>query len=157
MNNIYDGIFYMSFYDFENIFTYIEIAHSNPSYQMSYVDFQMDDGTEKGIKITTTTAGHIYIGLEYYSPRMYADKCHNYTIGVASLFTQDGTLLAVNYASDYGLFNYFEFDSLQAGTYIAKVQNFYGPLDVMDFTARVISAGPVTLTKLTSAQVSTFT
>jgi len=51
----------------------------------------------------------------------FTGSCHNYTVGIVGLFTQSGVLLAVNYASDYGLFNYFELDFLAPGTYIIKV------------------------------------
>jgi hypothetical protein len=150
-------MFYMSIYDFEYIFTYVEIVHYNPSYVMSYIDTQNDTGAEYGFNLTITTPGHIYVGMEYYSPRMYPNSCHNYTYGVASIFTKDGVLITVNYASDMGLFNYFEFDFLAAGTYYCKVQNYYGPNDVKDFTVRTYSAMPVSLTRLSAANVTTFT
>ena len=37
-NNKYDGMFYMSIYDFQYIFTYVEIVHYNSDYSMTYID-----------------------------------------------------------------------------------------------------------------------
>lgn len=152
-------MFYMSIFDFEYVFAegYLEIFHSNPDYYMTYIDTQNDTGSEYGFTFTTNQTGHIYVGIEYYSPRMYPSSCHNYTYGIGSIFTMDGTLISSSYTSDYGLFNYFEFDSLQAGTYYGKIQNFFGPLDVKDFTFRTYSSMPVTMGRLAAADLTAFT
>jgi hypothetical protein len=141
----------MSVGDFIAHFDCVEVAHVVPSFQQLYVDVQNDSGIEQIFNFTVTTPGKTYVGVEYYSPRMYPDNCHNYTVGVMSLLSSAGTIISMTFTSDFELFNYFEFEYLQAGSYMLLIQNFYDNQDVKDFTARSYSASGNTLVRLDSS------
>jgi hypothetical protein len=151
MNSSTDGLFYMSVNDFIDHFDRVEVAHVIPSFQQLFVDVQNDTGVSQAFNFTVNTPGKTYVGVEYYSPRMYPDFCHNYTVGVMTLLSSSGTIISMTFTSDFELFNYFEFEYLQAGSYILLIQNFYDDKDVRDFTARSYSAAGNTLTQLSSA------
>ena len=112
VNSATDGLFYMSVCDFIEHFDCVEVAHVVPSFQQLYVDVQNDSGIEQIFNFTVTAPGKTYVGVEYYSPRMYPDNCHNYTVGIMSLLSSTGTIISMTYTSDFELFNYFEFEYL---------------------------------------------
>lgn len=135
-NNTQDGVFYCSIREFMMNIDYIEVAQRMPGYERTYVEVLNDDGLNNGFRFSLNASGEVYLGVEYYSPRMYPDACMNATTtyGVMALFTTTGDLISYTYMSDYMLFNYFEFDYLQKGDYILKVMSQYGKNATPDFT-----------------------
>jgi hypothetical protein len=111
-NNIKDGLFYVSIYDFDAYFTLVEVAYYYDNFVHNYLEVVNDDGTSKAFSINRTVSGKAYIGVEYYNPRMYPSGCHTYTEGYITLLTASGTMISSIWTSDYLGFNYFDFDNL---------------------------------------------
>jgi len=46
-----------------------------------YLEVIGDNGTTNAFNVTVEQGGKIYLGIEYYNPRMYPEGCHDYTSG----------------------------------------------------------------------------
>lgn len=71
----------------------MEVAHVEKNYINNYQEVVNDDGTPKIFSFNITKPGKIYLGLEYYNPRMYPEGCHQYTTGQVTVMTPSGTIL----------------------------------------------------------------
>jgi hypothetical protein len=74
-NNANDGYFFMQVEDFMIGFNYFQVNFYRDNWRTSYYEKLNDDGTYKNYKFTLKRAQDIYIGADFYDPRMYTLDC----------------------------------------------------------------------------------
>lgn len=122
-----------------------------------------DDETVKYFKFTLATDAEAFVGVHFYGDRMYPYGCHGNgkTNGYLSILTESGTILnADQYIFDEEEdteFNYIDYPTLSAGTYVAIVKmNQWGANVVPDYTFRVVTPQTTTISLMSSSDIVTF-
>lgn len=73
--NSNDGFFFIEVSDFVNAFYYFSVNYFNTNYRVNYYEQLNDDGSQRSYTFTLKRAQEVYIGADFYDPRMYADGC----------------------------------------------------------------------------------
>jgi hypothetical protein len=103
MNDTNDGFFHVSYSDFQSYFSGFTVVHYHSTYLNNYLEVLNDNGTIKYYNITIPQQGPLYIGIEYYNPRLYPYGCRcggDTLYGEVTLMTPQGTLIANFYTDD---------------------------------------------------------
>jgi len=74
-----DGVFWMEDFEALEIFVYLQVAEIRDGWVFSMYDKRGDKGTLNKFTFTLNETTPMYIQVELYNPRMYAQGCKNYT------------------------------------------------------------------------------
>ena len=70
-----DGYFFIEASDFINAFYYFQVNYFSDSWNINYYEKKNDNGNWNSYTFTLARAQNIYIGGDFYNPRMYAAGC----------------------------------------------------------------------------------
>lgn len=73
--NTNDGYFFIEISDFVNAFNYFQVNYIHDDWSQNYYERKSDDGKWKSYTFTLSRSQDIFIGMDFYNPRMYASGC----------------------------------------------------------------------------------
>ena len=143
-SNSNDGYFFMDVNDFVISFYYFQINYYRDDWKLSYYDRQSDDGSLHTYTFTLRTTQDVYLGADFYDPRMYANGCRGsaQTYGNYQLYRGNTQIDSYRFADTVG-YGWTFYSGLSAGTYTLKFQAQWTSQDVKDFTVNVYAANTV--------------
>lgn len=74
-SNSNDGFFFIEASDFVNGFSYFQVNFFSDNWNVNYYERKNDDGSWKTYTFTLARAQTVFIGGDFYNPRMYASGC----------------------------------------------------------------------------------
>jgi hypothetical protein len=115
--NSSDGVFYITVQDFDTYFDSVIVSHYHDGWKYSTSSVWTDNGIWKQFTFTLSTAQEGFIGVDFYTNRMYPDGCRSYYTYANIRVFVNGQILdgVVAWDSDYYSFIYST--SFPAGTY----------------------------------------
>lgn len=99
----------MEITDFYSLFSCVVVGYYNSGYINNVYSNVGDNGTQKWYTFTTKNTDHIYIGMSYYSQRMYPTGCHETIYSSVSLYTYSGLVIASTQLYDLYTFPFLEY------------------------------------------------
>jgi len=105
-----------------------------------------DDGKAKAFTFTIPSDQEVFVGISYYSDRMYPENCRaGLVMGEFTLIGKEGRPETIE--TDSGnVFNHLHKDNLPKGTYTVTVDNKWATNVVKDYTVRIYAKSQITIT-----------
>ena len=137
-SNANDGYFFMDILDLVNSYYYFTINYHRDAWKTSYYERTSDDGSQRAYTFTLRQSSEVYIGADFYDPRMYASGCRQgqQTKGSYSLYKGSTLIDRYSFADNVG-YGWTYYNPLTAGTYTMYFQPTWTPYDVRDYTVSV--------------------
>lgn len=142
--NTNDGYFYIEVGDFMSAFNYFQVNYINNDWYQSYYERKNDDGQWKTYTFTLKRSQDVFIGMDFYNPRMYAQGCRGGQKSKGYFNLYRGSTLLDKYVFDDSLgYGWTQYTGLSAGTYTIQVLAQWTAQDVRDYVVSVYAPDSV--------------
>jgi len=134
--------------DFFQGFGGFNIAYYYDNYQVSYIEALKYDGVQRQYNmVLSASAPSMFVGIEFYNPRMYPPTCKNGRVTQGSISVNYGGVSKGSRTMPEGYnFIFIKIDNPQAGTYALQVSATWDVNDVRDMTVKVYTNQAATFT-----------
>jgi hypothetical protein len=131
---------------FVSAYSYFQVNYIHDDYKTSYYERKNDDGNAKTYTFTIGRQQEVFVGMDFYNPRMYASGCRGgqQTTGSFSLLRGSTVLDKYSFNDQLG-FGWTQYANLAAGTYTLQVDANWTPYDVRDYVISIYAEDAVSI------------